>query len=184
MNIFSKKNFPTTLTYSRIVLSPIVMVLICWDTMFSAYAGTAVFILLALTDWLDGFFSRKWNTTSSAGKLLDPLADKVLVHVALLGLVYVHKISPLILAIFVVRDGLMHALRIKAAAKKIIIEARLMGKIKMVLQMIAIPLLILKIKLFTIPFNSMALGILWMSVALSILSLFNYYKNYLSKKFL
>ena len=79
-------NLPNILTYGRIAAVPVVAGLLLWDSYAARWAALAIFIIAAITDFLDGYLARLWKQQSSLGRLLDPIADKVLVAVVLLVL--------------------------------------------------------------------------------------------------
>jgi len=105
--------------------------------------AAVLFIFLAFTDALDGYLARKLNQVSDFGKFWDPLADKILVTSALIGLIEVRALSALPVIIIIGRDLLVDALRLTEASKGKIISASYLGKVKTVSQMAAILFLIL-----------------------------------------
>ena len=108
-----------------------------------------VFILGAITDKIDGDLARKWNQVTDLGKFLDPIADKLLVDSLLLYLIVPHlgtgglTISVWCVIVMIVRDLIVDALRFIAAKKGVVLAANVFGKLKTVLQMVAIPLILL-----------------------------------------
>ncbi len=142
-------NFPIFLTWVRIILIPLVVgVFYVPDMMLSSshrnLAAALIFIVAALTDWLDGFFARKWNQTSAFGAFLDPVADKLMVTAALLMLVQQSRIGAVIALIIIGREITISALREWmaqiGASKSVAVNS--LGKFKTACQMIAIPLLL------------------------------------------
>ncbi len=129
-------------TYLRIILSPLIGYFILLNTAQGYQIAFFLFIPTALTDWLDGYLSRKFNEESQLGKLMDPLADKVLMQVCIFALTYNHLISPAILIVLLMRNALIAGLRSVAASNQIIIFARPLGKLKTALQMVSVPLLL------------------------------------------
>lgn len=108
------------------------------------YAAAVIFILAALTDMLDGHIARKYNLVTNFGKLMDPLADKLLVMSALLCLVQVGDVAGWMVIVILGREFIITGMRQVAAAQGIVIAAGTTGKIKTITQMIAIPLLLLE----------------------------------------
>ena len=135
-----KKHIPNILTMFRILLVPYFL----WLTYFSQPINysiwiTVVFIIASITDYLDGMLARKYNVISNFGKIMDPLADKLLVVSALFALYSPLKfISLAVVLIIVVREVLITILRDYYARKKIYIAANNWGKIKTVAQMVGI----------------------------------------------
>jgi CDP-diacylglycerol--glycerol-3-phosphate 3-phosphatidyltransferase len=133
-------NLPNKLTLGRVVAVPffIVLYLMGWD-IFAA----VLFILAAATDALDGYLARKNNLVTNFGKIMDPLADKVLVISALVLLVESGDVAGWMLIVILAREFAVAGLRTVAAADGKVIAAGTTGKIKTVLQMLAVPLLLL-----------------------------------------
>jgi len=139
-------NLPTLLTWARILAIPVVVGV--YYTGLPAetqnIVGTALFILFALTDWADGYLARRLSMTSSFGAFLDPVADKFLVTAALLVLVHLGRLHALIALVIIGREIAISALRewmaqIGAARS---VAVHMLGKVKTVVQMIAIPFLL------------------------------------------
>jgi len=147
-------------TLARIVLIPLVIILLLLKI-----NGLAVisFLLLSFSDAVDGYLARRFKQVSDLGKFLDPLADKVLVITVLIILVGLGKASSIPVVILVARELLVQGIRIDAARhhKKVFAASRV-AKWKTVVQIIAIPMLILGLPL--------AKWVLWCAVALSLLS--------------
>lgn len=132
-------NTPNKLTILRILLIPLFMVVALYElTPYPAIVALVVFILACVTDWLDGYLARKNNEVTNFGKILDPLADKMLVTAALLCLVNDNLVSPWIAIIILAREFIVSGIRISAAADGNVIAASMWGKVKTVWQFIAI----------------------------------------------
>ncbi|MBE7027458.1 MAG: CDP-diacylglycerol--glycerol-3-phosphate 3-phosphatidyltransferase [Ruminococcaceae bacterium] len=132
-------NTPNKLTLFRILLIPLFMVVALYDVIpFKTVVSLAVFILACATDWLDGYLARKNNEVTNFGKIVDPLADKMLVTAALLCLVNDNLISPWIAIIILAREFIVSGIRISAASEGNVIAASMWGKVKTVWQFIAI----------------------------------------------
>lgn len=159
-------NLPTKITFSRIALVVtmllFLLVLGFIPNLPVIYIGNeqygvtlyylitfCVFVIAASTDYLDGHLARKWNQVTDLGKFLDPVADKLLVDSLLIFLVIPHfnmntlTIPTYCVIIMIIRDLVVDALRFIAAGKGKVLAANIFGKIKTVLQMIAIPLVLL-----------------------------------------
>jgi cardiolipin synthase len=142
-------NFPILLTWLRVALIPLVVgVFYLPDTVLSPFeknlAATLIFIVAALTDWLDGFLARRWDQTSAFGAFLDPVADKLMVAGALLVLVQWNRVNAAIAFIIIGREITISALRewmAQIGASKSVAVSSL-GKIKTAAQMVAIPMLL------------------------------------------
>jgi len=152
-------NLANRVTLARIALIPLVIVFL-----FLGLNGLAVifFILLSLSDYLDGHIARRYNQISDAGKILDPLADKILVLSVLITLAWQGKADPIPVILFLARDEIVSGIRISAAKSQKILHASPIAKAKTVTQMIAVPLLILDL-----PYAG---WVLWLAVVFSLLS--------------
>lgn len=148
-------NLPNKITISRILLIPIFIIILSvpfdwgeWQMNDNAYPIThlvaaIIFIIAAATDWLDGYFARKYNLITNMGKFLDPLADKLLVSAAFILLVEMDLIAAWIVILIVSREFAVTGLRLVASGEGIVLAASNMGKLKTASQLIAIALLLL-----------------------------------------
>ena len=147
-------NLPTLLTWARIVAIPLVV-----GVYYTGLApqtqnvvGTALFILVATTDWADGYLARKLSMTSSFGAFLDPVADKLFVTAALLVLVKLGRLDALIALVIIGREIAISALRewMAQIGASRSVAVHMVGKVKTVVQLIAIPFLLYHGMLFGI----------------------------------
>ncbi len=129
-------SFANQLTVARTVTVPVVILLFAWDFPDHDYWATAVFAVAMATDWLDGWWARRRGESSDLGRLLDPIADKILVLGALVMLV--GRVFPAwIVAAIVVREILVSGLRLAALERGIVMSARDLGKLKTWAQAVA-----------------------------------------------
>ena len=162
-------NLPNKLTMGRIFAIPVFIVVFLMDYRIAA---AVIFILAAVTDMLDGHIARKHNLVTNFGKLMDPLADKLLVMSALICMVEVGDVAGWMVVVILGREFIITGMRQVAAAQGIVIAAGTTGKIKTITQMIAIPLLILENWPFTalgipVPFDQI---FLWIALIMTIVS--------------
>lgn len=158
-------NLPNKITIARIFMIPLFMVFLLVDVPLgevslldvtisnSILVATAIFIVAAATDWLDGYYARKLNLITSFGKFLDPLADKLLVAAALIGLVELQLIPAWITIVIISREFAVTGIRLVAAAEGDVIAASNLGKWKTLTQMVAI----IATLLHNIPFSAFSL---------------------------
>ena len=137
-------NLPNLLTVTRILLIPVFVILFATPTPDRSLMAAIVFVVAAVTDMLDGYLARKSGQVTTLGKLLDPIADKLLVLSALILLVNVDRVSALVAILIIAREVAVTGVRAIAASEGIIISAETTGKYKMALQVVAIVLLILE----------------------------------------
>ncbi len=136
-------NTANKLTLFRIILVPFFVYFIYQPTPTSRYIAFAIFAIASITDFLDGHIARNYNQITNLGKLLDPVADKILVVAALVALVDLGDIAGWVVIVIISRDFFIDVLRMNAAAQGIVVAAGKLGKIKTVLQMIAIAVILL-----------------------------------------
>lgn len=141
-------NLPNRLTISRLVLCVVLIVCLEWKGRYGGMVGFGVFVVASLTDWLDGWLARRWKLVTDLGKLLDPLADKILISIAYVGLVVDHMAPFWLVVCIISREFLITGLRSLAAAKGVILSAEKAGKHKTISQSVtaALGLLLLALQ--------------------------------------
>lgn len=137
-------NLPNLLTLTRILLIPVFVVLFVTPDQDRSLMAAIVFVVAAVTDMLDGYLARRSGQVTKLGKLLDPIADKLLVLSALILLVNVDRVSALVAILIIARELGVTGIRAIAASEGFIIAAETTGKYKMALQVVAIVMLILE----------------------------------------
>ncbi|MFZ5596130.1 MAG: CDP-diacylglycerol--glycerol-3-phosphate 3-phosphatidyltransferase [Bacillota bacterium] len=137
-------NLPNRVTLVRIFLIPVFVTVVTLRVPYGDYIAAVIFIIAASTDGLDGYIARKRKMITNLGKLMDPLADKLLVSAALIVLVELHRLPSWVALIIIGREFAVTGLRALAAADGNIIAARWLGKIKTVSQIVAIVALFIK----------------------------------------
>lgn len=174
-------NLPIFLTWARVATIPlIVSVYYLPDTCLlmpsKNLLATVLFILAALTDWLDGFLARRWQQTSSFGAFLDPVADKLMVAAALLVLLDLGRVNALLALVIIGREIAISALREWMAQIGAMrsVAVNFLGKLKTVIQMIAIPMLLFYRPLGPLDIASMGTFMLWLAGFFTILSMAYY----------
>lgn len=161
-------NLPNQLTMLRIILIPIFIIVLMTGHW---YVSGVLFILASATDALDGHIARKRNLVTNFGKIMDPLADKLLVTAALICLVELGVVPGWMVIVILAREFMITGLRAVAAGEGVIIAAGKSGKMKTILQMTALSLILLKdwpFALFTdFP---VSLVVLWAAVFMTVYS--------------
>jgi cardiolipin synthase len=171
---------PTLMTWTRIVAIPLIVGVYYWPGLTpqaSNEIATIMFVLFAVTDWLDGYLARKLNQTSAFGAFLDPVADKFLVCASLLILVHMNRVHVLVALIIIGREIAISSLRewmAQIGASKSV-AVHMIGKVKTTVQMVAIPFLL---------FNGQLLGLIdtrtwgdvliWLAAVLTVWSMVYY----------
>lgn len=147
--MLKKMNLPNKLTLLRIVLVPIFIIFMAlpkeWG--FNIWIALAVFCIAAITDFVDGKIARKHNLVTKFGKIMDPLADKMLVSAGFIMLTYLGVIPGWMTAIIILRDFFVNALRMFGADNNKDLAAGLSGKIKTSFELISVPLALIGLNL-------------------------------------
>ncbi|SEM49139.1 CDP-diacylglycerol--glycerol-3-phosphate 3-phosphatidyltransferase [Mesobacillus persicus] len=180
-------NIPNKITISRIFLIPVFLVVMLypfdWGNMIllgaempvTHFVGALIFIFASTTDWVDGYYARKYNLVTNLGKFLDPLADKLLVASALIVLVDLQMAASWIVIIIIFREFAVTGLRAILAEGGEVVAANMLGKIKTWAQIIAISALLLHNIIFemvSIPFDDLAL---WVAMIFTVWSGWDYF---------
>ncbi|MGH2951509.1 MAG: CDP-diacylglycerol--glycerol-3-phosphate 3-phosphatidyltransferase [Solirubrobacterales bacterium] len=131
-------NIPNALTLVRILAVPVIVVALLGETPDGDVIAAVVFALAALTDGLDGYIARRQRAVTTFGKLMDPLADKLLVVAALVSLVALDRLAAWVAMVIIAREFAVTGLRSLAAEQGVVIAASWLGKAKTALQVAAI----------------------------------------------
>jgi len=173
---------PTLMTWTRILAIPLIVGVFYLDipTASRNLIATVMFIVFAATDWLDGYLARRLNQTSAFGAFLDPVADKFLVCACLLVLVQLQRADVFVALIIIGREIAISALRewmaLIGATKSVAVH--MLGKVKTVLQMVAIPFLLYDGQwLGLINTHVWGTWLIWMSAVLTVWSMVYYLRK-------
>ena len=167
-------NTPNKLTVARMIIVPflVVFLLTGWGGDANRYISLALFVGASVTDWFDGYLARKNNLVTNFGKFMDPLADKLLVCSAMICMIELNRLPAwFVIIIIIAREFIISGFRLIAAENGIVIAANYWGKFKTASQMIMIILLILH---FDGIFVILEQIFIWLSLALTIISLITY----------
>ncbi len=173
-------NLPNALALLRIALAPLMFWLLVdrdnpifanIDVSWIDYIAAFIFVIASVTDFFDGFIARSWNQMTKLGAILDPLADKLLMLAAFLGLVFLDRASPWAVLIILTREFFITGLRVQAASEGKSVSSTIAGKTKTVVQMVAVGFLLMNWPYATL--------LLWIAVAMTIYSGIEYIKGYL-----
>jgi len=170
-----KNNLPTKITLLRMLLVPFLLAFLIAPSRVNALMAALIFAGAALTDWLDGHLARSTQQVTTLGKLLDPIADKILLAAGLIPLVGLGRAPAWMAAVMLIREFAVSGLREIAAAEQVIIHASPMAKAKTALQIAAILLLILNYQTWPLSFATVGMGLLTLSLVLSLASGVEYY---------
>ena len=161
------------LTIARMIIVPflVIFLLTGWGGEANRYISLTLFVVASVTDWFDGYLARKNNLVTNFGKFMDPLADKLLVCSAMICMIDLKRLSAWFVIIIIAREFIISGFRLIAAENGIVIAANYWGKFKTASQMIMIILLILH---FDGIFVILEQIFIWLSLALTIISLITY----------
>lgn len=166
-------NTPNKLTIARMIIVPflVIFLLTGWGGEANRYISLTLFMVASVTDWFDGYLARKNNLVTNFGKFMDPLADKLLVCSAMICMIDLKRLPAWFVIIIIAREFIISGFRLIAAENGIVIAANYWGKFKTASQMIMIILLILH---FDGIFVILEQIFIWLSLALTIISLITY----------
>ena len=171
-------NIPNILTLIRIILIPVFVLIFYLPFGWARLVCALVFALAAVTDWFDGYLARRWSQTSPFGAFLDPVADKLMVAVALLLLVQSEPTPILAIpaAVIIGREITISALRewMAELGARGRVAVSMLGKIKTTIQMIAILLMIFERDLWGLPVYTLGFVLLYLAAILTLWSMFVY----------
>ena len=158
-------NLPNSITLSRLLGLPVVVYCLYSDSLTVRWIGVAVFVVAALTDWLDGYLARKLDLVTDLGKFLDPLVDKLLILIPLLILIDLHLVPAIGVCLVLARELTIAGWRVNQTQ---ISGANIWGKLKTVSQIIAIAMIIAPLSIEN--WHLYGLVAFWLSVAFTLIS--------------
>ena len=170
---------PTLMTWARIFAIPLIVAVFYMGLLPATQnlVATVLFVVFALTDWLDGYLARKLNQTSAFGAFLDPVADKFLVCASVLVLVHLQRADVFVALIIIGREIAISALRewMAQIGASRSVAVHMIGKLKTVVQMVAIPFLLFDGKLFgLIDTHLWGTWLIWIAAVLTVWSMIYY----------
>lgn len=159
-------NFPLILTITRILIIP----LFIFEAPKNPYMGAFLFVIASITDYFDGYLARKFKQITKLGIILDPIADKLLVISALIILVDLTRVAAWVATVIILREFIITTLRFYALSRGVVIPAETTGKIKTVLQMVAIFLLLIDLEILGIDLYDMGTVLIYMAMIIAVTS--------------
>ncbi len=172
---------PNWLTIGRILALPVLILLTLSPGRGLGIAAALLFTAAAITDLLDGYFARKTGQVSEFGKLIDPIADKILVCTAFIMLIHLHRVPAWIVALIISREFAVSGLRAYAGTQRIVIAAGFSGKVKTTLQILAIIALLVNETLWYFPFKEVGWVLLAAAFVATMWSGYRYFADYASE---
>lgn len=175
-------NLPNMITFLRILLIPVFLVFFMTPSPVRSQWAALIFVLASATDLLDGYVARKMELVTRLGKLLDPIADKLLVISAVILLVAFHRVPAILAILLIGREMAITGLRVIASDQGILIPAERLGKFKTFLQVVSITMLILDSSLVStlggMGLHDLGRILLWASLVLALTSAGQYFYRF------
>lgn len=174
----SVANLPNFLTFFRILLIPVLVIVLTKPGRTASVMAAATFFLACLSDFFDGYLARRWGISTTLGELLDPLADKLIVAAALImlaGLDRTPTVPAWMIVVIIGREIAVTGLRAVALGQGIVLAAQELGKYKMVFQMFALHGLLLHYTFLGVDFHAAGMYFLWISLVIGLWSGIDYH---------
>ena len=167
-------NLPNLLTLMRILLVPVLVVALTEEIPNGSTIAAGVFVLAALTDGIDGYIARSRESITTFGKVMDPIADKLLIAAALLALVSLDRVDAWVAMVIIAREFAVSGLRVAAGQQGVVIPASALGKVKTVVQSAAVLALIAA----SDPGAAWVQGLVYAMVLVTVVSGADYFLNF------
>ena len=178
-------NIPNLLTSVRIFSIPLIILLLTFPEPLPSFLAALVFTIAAITDLLDGYFARLHQGETAVGRLLDPMADKLLILSGMIMLIPLDRIPAWMVVLMIGREVAITGLRGIASAEGVVIAASRWGKGKMVFQSVALVGLMVHYQYLGINFHILGMILLWIALALTLWSgidyLWKFYQEMVNK---
>ena len=170
-------NLPNKLTLARIIITPVFLAVIMWESLAHRFLiADIIFVIASITDAVDGHLARKYNEVTNFGKLLDPIADKILTTAALLAFLQLGLCNVWIVMIVLTREFAISSIRMICAANGTVIPANIFGKIKTASQMVFTVIIMLLCELGEYNYSILMITatvssvLLWITAVLALVS--------------
>lgn len=171
-------NIPNTLSMVRILTAPLLVVLLLNPAERLSVVSAVIFALVSVTDWLDGYIARKMSLSTTLGKFLDPLADKLLIVTVFIMLIPLGRIPAWVVAIIIGREMAVTGLRAVVASTGVVIAASSLGKFKTVSQIICLVPLLLHYTFYGLNFHAIGIWLLVPAFVLTVWSGVDYFVKF------
>src|SRR4030067_2245978 len=172
-------SLPNGLTIIRVLAIPIILILLFYPGKICSLVTALFFLLVAVTDTIDGYLARRHGVVTTLGKFLDPLADKLLIVTALIALIPARGVPAWMVIVIVGREIAVTGLRGIAVSQGMVISASALGKYKTVFEVFSIAFLIFGGNYFSINFYQMGMVLLWVAMGIAVVSGIDYFKKFL-----
>ena len=167
-------NLPNALTLARILLVPVLVVALTVESPGGSTIAATVFVIAAVTDGLDGYIARSRHAVTTFGKIMDPVADKLLIAAALISLVSLERLAAWVAMVIIAREFAVSGLRIAAGQHGVVIPASPLGRLKTIVQVVAVLALIAASE----PDAAWVQALVYAMVAVTVVSGADYFLNF------
>ena len=171
-------NLPNTLTIIRLACIPFVFTCLNFPGKWASFLAAIFFGLAFVTDFLDGFFARKYGAVTALGKFLDPLADKILVSVTMIMLIPLDRIPSWMVIVIIIREMAVTGLRGVLVNEGIVLQASSLGKYKTAFQAVSLVGLCLHYTYFNVNMHLVGITLLWGALILTLWSGWDYFRQF------
>jgi CDP-diacylglycerol--glycerol-3-phosphate 3-phosphatidyltransferase len=171
-------NLPNSLSLIRLACLPVIVICLSFQGRLGSFLAALFFGMAFLTDFFDGYFARRYGAVTVIGKILDPLADKILVILTMIMLIPLQRIPAWIVMLIVVRELAVTGLRSIAAVEGVVIQASSLGKYKTVFQCSATIALCLHYEYFGIDLHMVGMVLLWIALLFTLWSGWSYFRDF------
>ena len=171
-------NTPNAISFLRVAAIPFVVGFLFFPDSLSSFLAALFFFVASLTDLLDGYIARQQKTETAVGKLLDPMADKLLINSALIMLISLGRVPAWMVVLIVAREVAVTGLRGIATTQGLVIAASNWGKAKLIFQSMASIGLILHYEYLGIDFHSLGMLLLWIALGITLWSGLDYFYRF------
>ncbi|MCR4287082.1 MAG: CDP-diacylglycerol--glycerol-3-phosphate 3-phosphatidyltransferase [Deltaproteobacteria bacterium] len=171
-------NLPNAISLVRLAAAPVLIVILMRADRTYSVIAAALFIVVSLTDLLDGYAARKLDVVTTTGKFLDPLADKLLVSTAFIMLIPLGRVPAWAVALIIGREIAVTGLRAIAVDSGVVIDASALGKYKTVLQMVCLVPLIIHYRFFGLDFHTIGIILFAAALIATLWSGFDYFVRF------
>jgi CDP-diacylglycerol--glycerol-3-phosphate 3-phosphatidyltransferase len=178
MKAYLERNLPNVITFLRIGLIPVLVVVLTVPGPAEALLAAAIFHVACWSDFLDGYIARRWNISTTVGKLLDPLADKLIVAAALIMLASIDRqpaVPAWMIVVIIGREIAVTGLRALALGQGVVLAAEELGKYKTIFQMFALHGLLLHYDFLGIDWHVAGMYFLWLALIVGLWSGVDYH---------
>lgn len=171
------QHLPNLITAFRLLLTALLAILLMFEQKSGiAFLCCLLFTIAAVTDWVDGYLARRFKAVTNLGKLMDPLADKLLVTTALIMLIPLGRLPAWVALVILSRELMVTGLRGIASSTGIVLAASGLGKVKSTLQYIGLGTLIFPLGLLPVPFlHHIGLAVVYVALLMTVWSGFDYF---------